>query len=123
MKKIHVRVELGWGWQIISTAVIVGSLIALLLFSKLHTLLPAYSQTEINSARSSQHLKDAVNNPVYAPYKLTVFTFSYITTDPLLATRLAAASFGTATLVLFYVGMRNWYRRRIAFLATVLFAC
>lgn len=123
MKNVNVRGSLGLGWQIISTLAVVTSVIALLLFSRLDTLLPAYSQTEVESALSSQHLRDIANNPVNAPYKLAVFTYSYTFKDPLLATRLAATTFGTVTLVLFYIGMRNWYRPRIAFLAAALFAC
>lgn len=111
------------GWQVISTLVIVAGCIAVLLFSRLQTLLPTYSATEVATAKSSQHLKDIAENPINAPFKVVDFAYSYVTKNPLLATRLTAATFGTATLVLFYIGMRNWYRRRIAFLATVLFAC
>jgi len=123
MKKIQVRNALDMGWQILSTLAIVAFLLGLLLFGRLDSLLPAYSPTEVQSALSSRPFTEIINNPVNAPYKLTVFFFSYITSNPLLATRLAAATFGIATIILFYVGMRNWYRRRIAFLATVLFAC
>lgn len=123
MKKIQVRFVLDMGWQILSTVAIVALLLGILLFSRLDSLLPAYSPTEVQSALMSRPFTEIIDNPINAPYKLTVFFFSYITSNPLLATRLAAATFGVATILLFYVGMRNWYRRRIAFLATVLFSC
>lgn len=123
MKKIQVRFILDMGWQILSTVAIVALLLGILLFSRIDGLLPAYSPTEVQSALASRPFTEIINNPINAPYKLTVFFYSYITSNPLLATRLAAATFGVATILFFYVGMRNWYRRRIAFLATVLFSC
>lgn len=123
MKRLRVRIELGWGWQVISTIAAVCGIIALLLFNRLFSLLPGYSQTEVLSAAASKDLATIFDNPINAPYKLVSFGYAQVTSDPLLATRLAAATFGVATLILFYVGMRNWYRRRVAFLATILFAC
>lgn len=123
MKRPRIAFSLRDYWQIISTVLIVGAGIYLLLFSQLGSLLPAYSDAEVATANASRSLGAIADDPVNAPYKLTVFTYTYITDNRLLATRLASATFATITIALFYLAVRHWHARRTAFLATILFAC
>lgn len=123
MKKFGVRFSASKWWQFASTTVIVGAALALLLVSHLETLLPGYSKAEIASAQASSSISTIIDNPVNAPYKLTVFVIDSVINNALLATRLSAALFGVLTLGLFYIGVRHWHAPRTAFLATVLFAC
>ncbi len=117
------RFSWSWSWQFISTIVIVGAGVALLFFSQLESLLPGYSNTEVAMAESSISLQAIAENPINAPYKLLVYGVTLFNVDALLATRIASAIFGTATLLLFYVGVRHWHTSRVAFLSAVLFAC
>jgi hypothetical protein len=108
-------------WQIISTVVVIGATLALLLFSRLDSMLPGYSPTEIQTARASQSLGAIFDNPVQAPYKLVVFAIATVTERPILATRITSAIVGTLTILLFYFGVRKWHSARVSFLATLLF--
>lgn len=112
-----------WSWQFVSTVVIVGAGISLLLFSQLESLLPGYSTSEVATAQASSSLSVIAENPINAPYKLLVYGITAAGLDPLLATRVGSAVVGTATLLLFYVGVRHWHSKRVAFLSTLLFAC
>lgn len=108
-------------WRVISTGIVIVAALALLLFSQLGSLLPGYSQTEIETARANQSLAVILDNPINAPFKLTALAISEITDRPIFSVRLASAIFGTLTILLFYFGVRNWHSARISFLATVLF--
>lgn len=124
MKRVSIpfSVSIAGSWQFISTAIIVAAGVGLLLFGRLDSMLPGYGATEVASAKASQSLAQIIDNPVNAPYKLTVYSINSVINDPLFATRIAAALFGTATLALFYIGIRHWHAKRVAFLATALFA-
>ncbi len=111
-----------WSWRVVSTLLIIGAGLALLLFGQLESLLPGYSSHEVQIAQESSSFGAIAENPVNAPYKFVVFGLTLVGVDALLATRVASAIFGTATLLLFYVGVRHWHSRRVAFLATTLFA-
>lgn len=122
MKKFGVRFSLGTWWQIISTAVIVGAALGLLLVSQLETLLPGYSKAEIETVAGIS-TSAIIEDPINAPYKVTTLVINKVIDNQLLSTRLSAAFFGILTLGLFYIGIRHWHAKRTAFLATVLFAC
>jgi len=122
MKKFGDWFSLGKSWQFLSTAVIIGAALSLLLVSHIETLLPGYSTAEIKTV-GDIGTSAIIDNPVNAPYKITALTINKVIDNPLLATRLSAAFFGVLTLGLFYLGIRHWHARRTAFLATVLFAC
>lgn len=123
MKKFGVRFSASKWWQFASTTIIVCAALALLLVSHLETLLPGYSKAEVASAQASSSISTIIDNPINAPYKITVFAIDSVINNALLATRLSAAFFGVLTLGLFYIGVRHWHASRTAFLATVLFAC
>lgn len=123
MKRPRIAFSLRDYWQVISTILIVGAGVYLLLFSQLNSLLPAYSEAEVATANASRSLSTIAEDPINVPYKLTVFAYTYITDDRLLSTRLASATFATITLALFYLAVRHWHARRTAFLAIILFAC
>lgn len=122
MEKFGVRFSLGKSWHFLSTVVIIGAALSLLLVSRLETLLPGYSKAEIATA-TNIGTSAIIDNPVNAPYKVTALVINKIIDNPLLSTRLSAIVFGVLTLGLFYIGIRHWHASRTAFLATVLFAC
>ena len=122
MKRPSIHTLLVTSWRILSTVAIITLGIALLLFMSLETLLPGYAQVEVETARSARSFEAIADNPVNAPYKLLVLGVSEIIGDPLLATRISTAAVGAMCMVLFYVIIRKVHSKRIAFLATVLFA-
>lgn len=123
MKRPSLRTVLVTSWRVLSTAVVITLGISLLLFSRLETLLPGYADIEVKTAQSSHSLSAIISNPVNAPYKLTVYGVAKIIGDPLLATRVTSAIFGSLSMVLFYYIIRRVHSQRIAFLASVVFAC
>jgi 4-amino-4-deoxy-L-arabinose transferase-like glycosyltransferase len=122
MKKFGEWVSLDTSWRFLSTVVIVGAGLSLLLVSHLETLLPGYSSAEVATI-SGISTSAIIDNPINAPYKITTLVVNKVIDNQLLAARLSAALFGALTIGLFYLGIRHWHATRTAFLATILFAC
>lgn len=122
MKRFRIRLSWGDSWQFTSTVVLFTACLGLLLFAGLQSLLPGYSKSELVSWQASHSLHSIWENPVNAPYKLTVLSINKLIDNPLLSTRLASAAFGFVAVVIFYWCMRHWYQKRVAFLGTLLFA-
>lgn len=123
MKLPKLRTVFSTSLLVISTIGIVSLGIALLLFNQLETLVPAYSSTEVLTAESVSSIETIISNPINAPYKLVLFAISSAVGDPLLSTRITSAVFGTLTILMFYYIVRKFHSKRIAFLATISFAC
>lgn len=123
MKRPSISTVLATSWRIASTAIVIALGMALLLFSQLETLMPGYAEIEVSTAQSAHTISAIMSNPVNAPYKMSVYGVAKVIGDPLLATRITSAIFGSLCIVLFYFIIRRLHSRRIAFLATVVFAC
>jgi 4-amino-4-deoxy-L-arabinose transferase-like glycosyltransferase len=123
MKKPSVRTIIVTSWRVLATAAIVSLGVSLLLFSRLETLFSGYSSAEVLTAQSAHSIHAIVDNPINAPYKLSVYFVSTIINDLLLATRIVSAVFGTISIILFYYIIRRVHCGRVAFLATLTFAC
>lgn len=91
-----------------------------LLFWQLGSLVGGYAPQEAESLQASASLSELLKNPLNAPYYLLVKAVSYVLADGLLATRIASAGIGLATLLLFCWLVRQWHGPRTAILSTVL---
>jgi hypothetical protein len=91
------------------------------LFWQLGSLVPGYSQTELQTYQAAASLGQIYDNPLNAPFLLVVKALSYVFTDSLITVRLAATLFGLGTLVLFAVILRQWHDTRTAIIGTLLF--
>lgn len=120
MKRVQARVSLGKVWTALSSLLIAGLGIFLVLFVGLDSHIAGYSPAEVEAARAVQSLPSIIENPVNAPHKVVTWAFAQLTIDPVLAGRLASATFATLALLLFYVATRMWHGKRVAFLATLL---
>lgn len=114
------HVSLGKVWTALSSLLIAGVGIFLVLFTGLDSHIAGYSPAEVQAAREVQSLTSILDNPVNAPHKVVTWAFTQVTVDPVFAGRLASATFATFALLLFYVATRMWHGKRVAFLATLL---
>lgn len=104
--------------------VLYGGITALLagaLYWRLGTLLPGYSQSELEAFNASLTFKAILDNPANAPFLLVVKALSFLHPDSLVVTRLAATAFGVVTLAVFALLVRHWHDARTAAFATLLF--
>jgi hypothetical protein len=120
MKRVQARVSIGKVWTALSSLLIAGLGIFLVLFTGLDSHIAGYSPAEVQAAREVHSLTSIVENPVNAPHKVVTWAFTKLTVDPVFAGRLASATFATFALLLFYVATRMWHGKRVAFLATLL---
>jgi hypothetical protein len=109
-------------WRPALLLVSLGSLAYLLYFHQLGSLLPGYAAEEHSSYTAASNWHDIVGNPLNAPYKVTLFILSTISHQGLLLTRVSAALWGVAAVIIFYCIARSWYGFRVAFLSTAIFA-
>lgn len=79
------------------------------------------SATELNTIAMSRSLKTILENPLFAPYKILVWTATKINAQSLGLARLSSVilAFGAACC-LFYI-VRHWFSQRVAFLTTLFF--
>lgn len=94
---------------------------AVLLFWRLGTLLPGYTQAEAQTFQSSTSLRGIFDQPVDAPFTLITYGLSYLSAHSYLFTRITAIIFGLATLAAFCWLAQYWFGRRTALFATILF--
>ncbi len=94
----------------------------ILLFRGLSSLVPDYSATELATHQQSQSLRTIYENPINAPYKALVWLAGKTGHHSILVTRVAAALCASACVVLLYWILTHWYSKRIAMVATLLFA-
>ncbi len=94
-----------------------------LLYFRLGTLLPGYTQQEVAAFEASDKAKDIFLNPLDAPFTLVTHGLTYLSQHSYLLTRVAATLFGLATLVAFCWLLQHWYGRRVALFGTILFGC
>jgi len=122
MKKRRVRFSLSSWWTALSSLIIAAFGIGLLLFAGLDSHIAGYSEAEVQSAYEARSLSAIAADPINAPHKLTAWAFAKVVDDPVLAGRLASAAFGSAAIIFLYIATRMWHGKRVAFLATLLFA-
>ncbi len=108
-----------WRRIILSCGIAVGTY--LLLFYKLHSLIPLYSHGEVLTQQTTQYLHVIWNNPDYAPYKLVLWALHTLGHHAILDARILSGLFGIITGGLFFYIVRAWFSVRIASVSTILF--
>jgi hypothetical protein len=97
-------------------AVLAGALVW-----KLNTLVPGYSQPEIDTYNSSQNLSGLLDNPLNAPFLVLVRGLSYLNPDSYSVTRVASVMCAFAVLIIFAMLLRNWHDQKTTIIGTLLF--
>jgi hypothetical protein len=106
-------------------AISLGGLLlgGLLLYFQLGSLSPGFSQEEINQSNAAQSLHAIRENPLNFPHKVLQKGIDKMGVSLLTAGRVASVFMGISIVACFFFVLRNWYTRRVAILATVLFVC
>lgn len=99
----------------------IAVILAVALYWRLGTLLPGYSQAELEAFNASLTFKAILDNPANAPFLLVVKALNFLHPDSLLVARLAATAFGVVALGVFALLVRHWHDARTAAFATLLF--
>lgn len=109
-------------WRLATTFLVLALLAYLLFFHNLYGLLPGYANREIQARASAASLSVIIHNPINAPFTLPVWAALKLGYSSPAITRIVAASYGVLASILFFWIVRSWYRYRVAFMATILFA-
>lgn len=100
----------------------VGVLVLLtLMLYQLQSLTPGLSQTELATYDSSRKISSIIDNPVNAPYKISIF-ISTIIIDNSLGLRIVGAMTGVLAIVLFYIIAIQIYGQLIAVSTSIMLA-
>lgn len=121
MKKRRIRISLGGLWSAVSSLVIAGLGIALILFAGLSTHITGYSEAEVASAYEARSISAILQDPVNLPHKSLTLVYSKIADDGVIASRMASATIGAVAIICLYIATRMWHGKRVAFLVSVLF--
>lgn len=114
-----VKALLVGNWQSILKYAALFLFLGAVLYWQLGTLLPGYSQAE-QSTYAAAGFNRLMDNPLNAPYLLVVKALSFIHSDSLAVTRLAAMGGGLLTLGLFCWLLYRWHGSRVAIMGTLL---
>lgn len=91
------------------------------LYWQLGSLLPGYSEAELQTYHAGINFKTIFENPVYAPFTVATHLLLFLTEGNLVITRLVATLGGLLTLGAFTLLVRSWHDNTTAMLATLLF--
>lgn len=80
------------------------------------------SPQETNALHSSNTVKEIIENPLYAPFKIVQYLVIQLNAGSVYLFRLVAALFGIITIVLFYLLARYWFSPLISWLSTLMYA-
>lgn len=95
-------------WESVSGFGFCIGLLALLLFFRLGSLVPAYSLAETSQLSGSHTINGIVSNPINAPYKLLQWVLMIISHNNVFLTRSVAALVGLLAVLLFYYIVSRW---------------
>ncbi|HSX53432.1 MAG TPA: hypothetical protein VLF90_03645 [Patescibacteria group bacterium] len=112
---IRVSSPLVWG-----LAALAG--IGFILFYRLGSLVPGWSQAELSFLNQSRTFKGILNNPLNAPYKLAQLALILLHHEGPIAMRSLSALIGLTSIALFYYVIRKWHTTRVALMSVVLLA-
>jgi hypothetical protein len=116
VRKLYLR-----SWRGVALAVSLAIIAYLLYFHRLGSLLPGYSQPELNALAGASNWHNIFDNPIDAPYKVIVWLFTAVMHHGIIVTRVVAACYGLFVGLLFFAVARAWCSYRAAFLATIMF--
>jgi len=97
------------------------TLIFILLWLQLGTLVPGFSQNELNQRAASGTVKAIVDNPMGAPHKGLQLVAHYTKRIGPGAMRSASAAIALVVACSFYYVLKTWYSRRVAVLGVLMF--
>lgn len=80
------------------------------------------SLQEVGALHSSNTVKEIVENPLYAPFKIIEYLVIQLNTGSVYLFRLIPALFGIITVFLFYMLARYWFSPLISWLSTLMYA-
>jgi hypothetical protein len=97
------------------------TLVFILLWLQLGSLVPGFSQNELTQRAASSTAKAIVDNPMGAPHKILQLGAHYTKHIGPGAMRSASALIGLVVAGSFYYVLKSWYSRRVAVLGALLF--
>ncbi len=96
--------------------------IGFLLYFRIGSLVPGWSQAELDFLNQSSTAQGILHNPLNAPYKIAEFALLKLHHGGPLAMRSLSALVGLASIALFYYVVRQWHTDRVALMSVVLLA-
>jgi hypothetical protein len=122
MKSMDVRQFCIDHWRLLSLYGLVLITVLITATLKLHTLLPGFSSTELQTYQSSTSLRTILHHPVNAPFLLVgwLIVKAHVA-QPLLYFRMVSVALGLCTLAIFCGLLYYWHGHRVALFGTLLF--
>lgn len=118
ISKLRLRLADYWQPIAIYGGLFVG--LATLLYWRLGSLLPGYSEPEKQAYDTSMQLSSLQDNPLNAPFYLLVRGLDFLGDHSYILTRVAATLLGLATLIIFCWLLHGWYGMRTSIIGTLL---
>lgn len=118
---VKLREHLRQNWKVSAGYGLVFLVVGIALYWQLGSLLPGYSEAELQTYHNGLSFKNIFENPFNAPFLLASRLLLFITDGNLLTTRLVATIGGLGTLAVFTTLVRSWHNNRTATLSTLLF--
>lgn len=111
-----------WGnlWHQLLGYGAIGLVVAGMLWWRLGSLLPGFSQPEALARTQADSFMKLLDNPLFLPHKAIQYLFIRSGHLGAFWMRSASVFFALAILMLFYTIVRNWYSRRIALMSSFL---
>lgn len=110
----------GWwfveSWRQILLVTLVSLGILFLLTFQLGSLVPGLSVNEVKFVQSADSGKDIIDNPLFFPQKIMVYSLIKVGLDSSAFVRLPSVVLAFAASVCLFLILRNWYTKRIAIL-------
>lgn len=107
-------------WRICVAIIFIVAL-GFLMSYKLASLMPGASKQEVAITESS-NLNSIISNPNNLLFKLPVLALEQFEVLNITTLRAIGVFFGTCSLLIFYLLMKNWHTRRVALMTTGLLA-
>ncbi len=108
-------------WQCITVCGVTLGILGVALLWQLHTLVPGYSASEVQTYQNSLSFRAILDNPLNAPFLVAVRAVLYIHPDSYFAVRLVSVAYGVVTLAIFALLLRHWHSTRTAIYGSLLF--
>lgn len=108
-------------WQPMLTVALGLALLVALLWYRLGTITPGFSEVELQTIRDSASTDALIGNPLFLPFKLPLFALQKLGYTSIFALRSVGAAYGLIAGVLFYIILRQWHTKRIATIGAALF--
>jgi hypothetical protein len=121
-KKIRLALVGFFSWRYSGLFIFMGVTVGTLLWFRLGTLTPGFSESELAARASANSLRNILNNPLFLPHKILQYSLLKVGLQGAFAMRLVSTLFAGLILVAFYRILKTLYTMRIATMGTLLFA-